>query len=326
MNPTPFAAVSAMKLTLKAPTFLWAGALMGLMLCAPSDALAQSLSTQASYLTKKENGENFYEIKAAFETYREGKEIQKGAGYKPFRRWLHQMEPRVYPTGKMPHSTEPWNVPRLYSQPAANQVEGVWESLGPVSRPTAGPHAYAGGVGRINKVRVDPTNSSTYFACAPGGGIWKSTNAGGNWDLLFPDETDENPHHWLLPTLPLTPTTPTSCMPLQAMTTAATPSDWASSKPPTVVTTGPSPTTPWEKSGFTVGRMLISPNNSNIIVAAARFGMLVSTDAGANWSYGSGSSGTRFRDVEFHPTNPDIVYGSSTTGFFPLHRRRTNLD
>ena len=281
----------------------------------PAGTPAQEAVSQASYLDLKDQGENFYEIKAAFEAFWEGKEVQKGAGYKPFRRWLHQMEPRVYPTGKMPRSTEPWNVPRVYSQPAANQVEDVWESLGPVSRPPAGPHAYAGGVGRINKVRVDPTNSSTYFACAPGGGIWKSTNAGGNWDLLFPDETDE---------VPIIGFTDIAIDPnnTDIMYAAAGDDDGGNTYGLGILKTtdgGDNWSISYNPEGegnFTVGRILMSPNNSNLIVAAARYGMLVSTDAGAQWNYGAGTNGTRFRDVEFHPTNPDIVYGSSNTGFF----------
>ena len=121
---------SATNVTLQAPRLSGSGALFVLLLLsAPSAALSQSLNSQASYLTMKEKGENFYEIKAAFETYWEGKEIQKGAGYKPFRRWMHQMEPRVYPSGELPASTEPWNVARLYTQPAANQIEDVCKKI-----------------------------------------------------------------------------------------------------------------------------------------------------------------------------------------------------
>ena len=281
----------------------------------PNGTQAQEAVSQASYITLKEQGENFYEIKAAFEAYWEGREIQKGAGYKPFMRWMHQMEPRVYPSGKMPTSTEPWNVPRMYSQPSPNQVEDVWESLGPVSRPTAGPHAYAGGVGRINKVRVDPSNASTYFACAPGGGIWKSTNAGSNWDLLFPDETDEVPIIGFTD-IAIDPNNP------NVMFAAAGDDDGGDTYGLGILKTTDGGDNwsisydPVGESNFTVGRMLISPNNSNLIVAAARNGMLYSNNGGLSWSLGSGTSGTRFRDVEFHPTNPDIVYASSTTGFF----------
>jgi hypothetical protein len=44
---------------------------------------------------------NFYETQAAFEAYWAGKTIQKGKGYKAFKRWENYMAPRVYPTGNI---------------------------------------------------------------------------------------------------------------------------------------------------------------------------------------------------------------------------------
>jgi len=43
---------------------------------------------------------NFYEVQAAFNEYWEGKEIEKGKGYKQFKRWEYFMEQRVYPSGE----------------------------------------------------------------------------------------------------------------------------------------------------------------------------------------------------------------------------------
>ena len=42
---------------------------------------------------------NFYETQAAFETYWEGKTLEKGKGFKQFKRWENYMKPRVYPSG-----------------------------------------------------------------------------------------------------------------------------------------------------------------------------------------------------------------------------------
>ena len=280
-----------------------------------STTQGQALLMPREYMQLREEGGNFYDIKAAFEAHWEGREIQKGCGYKPFARWMHYMEPRVYPSGELPTSTEAWDVPRTYTQAAANQVENVWESMGPVSRPPAGPHAYAGGVGRINKVRVDPTNASTYFGCAPGGGIWKTTNSGEEWSLLYPDANDE---------VPIIGFTDIAIDPNNTDILYAAAGDddgldtyglgilkstdggenWAISYDPGAL------------ENYTVGRILVSPANSSIVIAASRHGMLVTTDAGANWAYGAGTNGTRFRDVEFHPTNPSIVYASSKFGFY----------
>lgn len=135
--------------------------------------------TQDSYLSLRDDPDaNFYDIKAAFDAYWEGREITKGCGYKPFMRWIHHTEPLVYPTGEFPTNDMMDNSGRVYTPApsAASMSSAVWQSLGPVSRPPEGPYAYAGGVGRINKIRVDPNNASVYFGCAPGGGIWKTTD------------------------------------------------------------------------------------------------------------------------------------------------------
>ena len=44
---------------------------------------------------------NFYDVQQAFNSYWEGKTIEKGKGYKAFRRWEAYMAPRVYPSGNM---------------------------------------------------------------------------------------------------------------------------------------------------------------------------------------------------------------------------------
>ncbi len=272
--------------------------------------------TQASYLDLRDDPDaNFFDIKAAFEAYWADKEITKGCGYKPFMRWIHHTEPLVSPSGALPSNEVIENSGRVYTPPsAASMMNPAWQSLGPVSRPPAGPYAYAGGVGRINKVRVDPNNANVYFGCAPGGGIWKTTDAGSNWNLLYPDATDE------VPSIGFTDIAIDHAN-SNILYAAAGDDDgldtyglgimkstdggitWTQSYAPT-------------QGSFTMGRILISPTNSNLIMAAARYGLLRSTDAGATWSYATGTAGTRFRDIEFQPGNDNLVYASSPSGFW----------
>jgi hypothetical protein len=42
---------------------------------------------------------NFYETQRAFNNFWENKDIEKGKGWKQFKRWENFMEPRVYPDG-----------------------------------------------------------------------------------------------------------------------------------------------------------------------------------------------------------------------------------
>src|SRR6187401_3573993 len=44
---------------------------------------------------------NFYELQKDFNQYWEGRKIEKGKGYKAFKRWEAYMQPRVYPSGNI---------------------------------------------------------------------------------------------------------------------------------------------------------------------------------------------------------------------------------
>src|SRR6266446_6212381 len=66
--------------------------------------------------------------------------------------------------------------------PAAAQVDPSnfaalqWRLIGPFR------------AGRVSAGAVDPSDSNTYYFGTPGGGVWKSTNAGQTWAPIF-DQT-----------------------------------------------------------------------------------------------------------------------------------------
>jgi len=133
-----------------------------------------SFSQQWVEMMKDPNA-NFYETQAAFESYWAGKTIQKGKGYKAFKRWEHHMAPRVYPSGNV---TLPSQNYKNYKQWEADlaaagipkSTNGNWSIIGPIGKPTGG------GAGRLNFIRFDPTNSNTIWVGAPDGGLW--------WDIM----------------------------------------------------------------------------------------------------------------------------------------------
>ena len=57
---------------------------------------------------------------------------------------------------------------------------GTWSNLGPTNQG-----------GRTRQMLIDPTNPSIMYAASVGGGVWKSTNGGANWnqltDLVLPN-------------------------------------------------------------------------------------------------------------------------------------------
>jgi len=52
---------------------------------------------------------NFYDIQQKFEEHFKDKKIEKGSGWKQFKRWEYFMEPRVYPSGILPNPTQAWD-------------------------------------------------------------------------------------------------------------------------------------------------------------------------------------------------------------------------
>ena len=81
---------------------------------------------------------SFYEIQEAFENYWENKIIDKGKGWKPFKRREAFMEPRVYPSGFFPYEQLYIEYNKLTNQPKStsqNSYEADWQAFGPTQVP-----------------------------------------------------------------------------------------------------------------------------------------------------------------------------------------------
>ncbi|MBU6343043.1 MAG: hypothetical protein KGS48_16225, partial [Bacteroidetes bacterium] len=123
---------------------------------------------------------NFFEIQQAFKNYWAGKTIQKGKGYKAFKRWEWYWERRVNPDGTFPDAAL-----ALKGLNEAKQMAGTankfvmtptWSPMGP----TTTPGGYAG-LGRVNAIAFHPSNTNTFWLGSPSGGLWKTTDGGLNW-------------------------------------------------------------------------------------------------------------------------------------------------
>ncbi|MEL6813015.1 MAG: hypothetical protein AAFP76_16950, partial [Bacteroidota bacterium] len=125
------------------------------------------------------------EMRAAFDAYWEGKDYKaRGSGFKQFKRWENYWSYLVDSQGYLPGSQQLWEAHqnKINNAAVANPVSD-WTSIGPT---TAGAIAIGlPGIGRINAIAVDPNNEDIWYAGAPAGGIWKSTDAGDSWVNLF---------------------------------------------------------------------------------------------------------------------------------------------
>lgn len=249
---------------------------------------------------------NFYEVQAEFNSYWAGKTIEKGKGYKAFRRWEAYMAPRVYPTGDMSLPSQTYTNYRQWelAQAAAGipkSTSGNWTLMGPTGKPTGG------GAGRLNFIRFDPSNSSIIYVGAPDGGLWKSTDAGATWTT----NTDQLSIIGVSD-LAIDPTNS------QTMYLATGDSDGGDTYSIGVLKSTDGGVT-WNTTGLTwtsnqyrsIGRLLINPTNPSILMAFSNAGIFRTTNGGTSWSNPTGSFGTI--DAEFKPGDPNTVYASGTS-------------
>ncbi len=121
----------------------------------------------------KDPNVNFYTVQQSFEQYWENKEIEKGKGWKQFKRWEAFWAPRVYPEGIRPNTAS--FGPSLGFLSSQSEDWGDWKPIGPFVG------NQLNGVGRINNIAFDPADANQYWVSTPAGGLWKTVDNGQNW-------------------------------------------------------------------------------------------------------------------------------------------------
>ena len=82
---------------------------------------------------------NFYETQTAFNNFWEGKTIEKGKGWKQFKRWENFIEPRVYPDGNTSTSIFINEINLNFSNNNFRMLPpNVWTQVGPDNVPIRG--------------------------------------------------------------------------------------------------------------------------------------------------------------------------------------------
>lgn len=247
---------------------------------------------------------NFFETQQAFETYWEGREVTRGSGYKPFKRWEYWMQQRVDAAGNKPAPEHNIRAYEQYMGTSNNRESaGNWTQLGPFEVPS-GYNGYRG-LGRINALAFHPTDANIIFIGAPSGGFWRSDNGGQTWST----QTD------ILPTLGVSSIAVDYTNP--NVIYMGTGDRDASDAPGLGVWKSLDGGLTWAASNTgmgnaIVGRMLIHPTNNAVLFAATSSGIYKTTDAGASWYK---TKGGNFKEIVFKPGNPDVIY-AATGGIF----------
>lgn len=263
----------------------------------------------------KSENPNFFEIQKAFNDYWKDKPVEKGKGYKQFKRWEWYWEQRVNQNGEFPKSSI------LHDEMAKYNINNAAQkSLSASSATTAnwtfkGPSTSAGGysgLGRINCIAFHPTNPNTFWVGTPAGGLWKTTNAGATWTT----NTDYFPVLGISD-IAIDPTNANTMYLATGDGDAAISlsNGYGDTKSIGILkstdggTSWTSVLTASVTQNILIRRLIISPTNPQVLLAATSVGIYRTANGGTTWSLVS--TADWFIDIEFKATDHNYVYAAT---------------
>jgi len=184
---------------------------------------------------------------------------------------------------------------------------GLWQLIGPISLPKQRTNQ-PNGLGRVNAIVFDPNNFNTFYLCTASGGFWRTRDYGQTWEYLSVS----------LPTLG---TSDAIVDPYNSniIYLATGDRDGYDAKGLGIWKTTDGGIT-WQSvldTTMTVNMLIMDPTNNQKIIAGATFGIFLTENAGQTWN--QTLSNIRIKDLEFHPTNPNIVYATGEGLLFISH-------
>ena len=271
--------------------------------------------------SRKQNNNpiKFQEIVDAFNGYWANKNPNvRGSGYKPFKRWEAYWSNFVKEDGTIPTQAELWNtylslksnnVLRNSSQNTFMADVSDWQPVGPFTHSNTG--SWSSGQGRVNVIVADAVNVGTYYAGAPAGGFWKSTDFGATWITT----TD------YLPQIGVSGIAVDYDNP--GTIYISTGDDDAGDSYSVGVMKSTDGGLTWNTTGLNAGNspnymndIYVSSDNANILWVATTNGVYKSIDGGVNWTNQNGTQGVNVKDIKVKPGNASILYAVSSNRFY----------
>ena len=249
---------------------------------------------------------NFYDTKKEFEAYWENKNIEKGKGWKQFKRWENFIKPRVFPDGVQNPTIlmEEYNKLQLVNNQFKMLPPNIWEQVGPDNVPLQS-DGNKRGIGRLNSIAFHPSNPNIIYVGAPSGGFWKSLNNGQTWNTTTDFLTNLG-----VSDIAINPNNPDEIYIITGDRDGGDTYSYGLMKSTDAGNTFNLTGLSFNITDYYKGnRVLIDPVNPNTIIVATSNGIYRSIDAGI--SFALTYSGINMTDIEFHPTNTNIIYGAS---------------
>jgi hypothetical protein len=288
----------------------------------PAFYLAGQSSLESRLEGKQTLAEIMEVVDAYYAEFPEKAEGEFESEYLHWKRWEWYMSSRLGHGGKFV------NVPELLMDgirekermetPDERNINSGWTFMGPSTVPLQNPNALYNGIGRVDRITFHPTNANIIFIGTPAGGLWSTLNGGSSWNNL----TDN------LPSLGISGFVisydNTSVMYLltgdgDSKGTGLV--DLGLARPSIGILKSTDGGVSWHQTGalpdapegYAGYRLVQSPTNPDILLAATTAGLYRTTNGGTTWV--KEVSGI-FYDVKFKPGDGTRVYASVKGDFY----------
>lgn len=273
----------------------------------PAVANAQTNTVFAPLPYDCPKSSNFYtQIDLAEQYWQTNHPDQDGeeSGYSVFKRWQYYWQPLIKSDGTFPTNQE--MVEKWFKIKSKKNRAGNSSNWTNIPRNIDYNEHTRQDYGRVNVVRLDPSNPNTIYAGTPGGGLWRSKNHGTTWVPM----TDF---------MPFSGVSGIAIHPTDSNIVYIATGDYDIG---TTVSHGVYKTTngglswthlaiPFTLSYYNTKEVMLNPANPNQLFVTSIDGLFRSVDAGQSWTkvINSGISHIRFK-----PNDPNVIFAAYSDG------------
>jgi photosystem II stability/assembly factor-like uncharacterized protein len=276
----------------------------------PNATLREIMQIADRYFADKEKGQEkkHHEIKDKTEE----KESAEEGEYFQYKRWEYEQLLRFgldeIPTDYAAHNFKEFHRYLKQQQHPNAKVttnyNGNWRLFGPSSYNAT--RNVIPGIGRVTTIVADPTNHNILYLGTPNTGLWRSTDKGDTWTGL-----NDGMSQIGVSGIIIDRNSPVGNRTIYILT-----GDGDNGGISNGVLVSYNNGASWYSAAIIntnyARKLKQNPYNNNLLIASSS-GIIISTNNGTSWT--NVLTGN-FSDVEFHPTNSQVIYASTMDGKF----------
>lgn len=276
-------------------------------------ALNGDLDTLNFFRVQKDFNNYWEEHSNEFEVDNEANEfeekVEEEGIYGRYKEWERFWDKRINADGSFPKSGHLIKERRKYFN---QQKEKALSNYIANWTPFLTGNTTSTGRGRIDCIAINPVDSNIIWAGSPTGGLWKSIDGGENWttntdtfEVIGISDIAINPQNPDIIYVATGDRDSYKCYSTGVLKSIDGGITWQQ--------TGLNTSLQYFTYGNTIYKLIINPNNPNILFAATRYGLWRTTDSGINWTSLLPFDDYRFKDAAFQPNNPTTIYTVSSS-------------